>query len=510
MNTYLIYTVIFAVGIAIGIAVLSVFQNKKLNSAKESAKNVLESAQKEAENLKKEKLIETKDEVIKMKSQLNRETEQRRGELQKLERRILQREENIDKKYDSIDKKEKSISQKEQDIDQLKEKWNQNLIKQRDELEKVAKLSSEEAKKLLLKSLEGDLEYDIAARIKDAEEKIKEEADQKAKRIISTAIQRYASDQVVESTVSVVPLPNDEMKGRIIGREGRNIRIFENLTGINLIIDDTPEAVILSGFDPVRREIARQTLEKLIVDGRIHPARIEEMYKKCSAEMDQKIIQEGDQAVFQVGLTGIHPELVKLIGRLKWRTSFGQNVLQHSLEVASLTGSIAAEIGANVNIAKRAGLLHDIGKAVDAEVEGPHALIGAKFAEKYNESQDVVHCIAAHHEDEEQRTVEAVLIQSCDAISASRPGARRESIELYIKRLEKLEAVANSFEGVDKSFAIQAGREIRIMVKPEEIDDLTMSKLARDIVKKVEDELDYPGQIKITVIRETRTVELAK
>lgn len=481
-----------------------------MGSAKESAKKILEDAQKEAENAKKERLIETKDEIIRMKSNLNKELEQRRGEVQKLEKRILQREENIDKKYDSIDKKEKSIASKEQEISQLKEKWTENLSKQREELEKAAKMTVEEGKALLLKNLESDLQYDIAARIKQAEEKIKEEADSKARRIISTAIQRYASDQVVEATVSVVPLPNDELKGRIIGREGRNIRVFENLTGINLIIDDTPEAVILSGFDPVRREIARMTLERLAVDGRIHPGRIEETYKKCAGEMDQKIRQEGEQAAFQVGITNLHPELVKLIGRLKWRTSFGQNVLQHSLEVANLASVVAGELGVNTNMAKRAGLLHDIGKSIDAEVEGPHALIGAKYAEKYNEIKEIVHCIAAHHEDEEQRTVEAVLIQACDAISASRPGARRESIELYVKRLEKLESVANSFEGVDKSYAIQAGREIRIMVKPEEIDDSAAPKLARDIVKKIEDELEYPGQIKVTVIREIRAVELAK
>lgn len=491
-------------------SLLSILQNKKIISAKQSHKQIIEDAKKESETIRKEKLIETKDEIIKMKSQLNRESEQRRTELQKLEKRILQREENIDKKYDSIDKKEKTITLKEQELIQLKEQMSQNLTKQREELERVARLSSEEAKKLLLKSLEDDLEYDVAARIKAAEEKIKEESDLRAKRIISTAIQRYASDQVVEATVSVVPIPSDEMKGRIIGREGRNIRVFESLTGIDLIIDDTPEAVVLSGFDPIKREIARMTLEKLAVDGRIHPARIEETYKKCVKEMEQRIWQEGEQAVFQVGITGIHPEIIKLLGRLKWRTSFGQNVLQHSLEVAHIAAVIASELGLDPTLAKRAGLLHDIGKSIDMEVEGPHALIGAKYAEKYNESKEVVHPIAAHHEDEEQRTVEAVLIQACDAISASRPGARRESVELYIKRLEKLENVANSFEGVERSYAIQAGREIRVMVKPDQIDDLSMEKLARDIVKKIEDELQYPGQIKVTVIREKRAVELAR
>jgi len=490
--------------------ILSILQNKKIISAKQSHKQIIEDAKKESENIKKEKLIETKDEIIKMKSQLNRESEQRRNELQKLEKRILQREESIDKKYDSIDKKEKNITQKEQELTQLKEQMSQNLNRQREELEKVARLSSEEAKSLLLKSLEDDLQYDIAAKIKSAEEKIKEEADLRAKRIISTAIQRYASDQVVEATVSVVPIPNDEMKGRIIGREGRNIRVFENLTGIDLIIDDTPEAVVLSGFDPIKREIARMTLEKLAVDGRIHPARIEETYKKCVKEMEQRIWQEGEQAVFQVGITGIHAEIIKLIGRLKWRTSFGQNVLQHSLEVAHMAAIIAAELGLDPAVAKRAGLLHDIGKSIDMEVEGPHALIGAKYAEKYNESKEVVHPIAAHHEDEEQRTVEAALIQACDAISASRPGARRESVELYIKRLENLEAIANSFTGVERSYAIQAGREIRVLVKPEEVADAGMEKLARDVAKKIEDELQYPGQIRVTVIREKRAVELAR
>lgn len=485
-------------------------QNRKIISAKENYKQITENAKKEAENIKKEKLIETKDEIVRMKSNLNKETEQRRSELQRLEKRILQREESIDKKYDSIDKKEKAITLKEQELSQIKDAMSQNLAKQREELEKVAKLSADEAKTLLLKSLESDLQYDIAARIKEAEEKIKEESDLKARRIISTAIQRYASDQVIEATVSVVPLPNDEMKGRIIGREGRNIRVFESLTGIDLIIDDTPEAVVLSGFDPIKREIARMTLEKLTIDGRIHPARIEEMYKKCVKEMEQRIWQEGEQAVFQMGMTGIHPELIKLIGRLRWRTSFGQNVLQHSIEVAHMASTIAGELRLDPAMAKRAGLLHDIGKAIDMEVEGPHALIGAKYAEKYNESKDIVHSIAAHHEDEEQRTIEAVLIQACDAISASRPGARRESVELYIKRLEKLEDLANSFEGVERSYAIQAGREVRVMVKPDEVSDVSMEKVARDITKKIEGELEYPGQIKVTVIREKRVVELAK
>ena len=441
---------------------------------------------------------------------MEKDREDRRAELQRYERRLMNREENLEKKVDSLDRREKGIKHKENEAKKIRDKAAELEKKQKLELERIAKLTTEQARAQLFENLERELQLELALRVKQNEEKVREESDRNAKMIITTAIQKWAADQVVESTVSVVSLPNDEMKGRIIGREGRNIRMLESLTGIDLIIDDTPEAVILSGFDPIRREIARMALEKLIIDGRIHPARIEEMVEKAQKEMEQRIREEGEQAAFKVGLTGIHPEIVRLLGKLRFRTSYGQNVLQHSLEVAFLAGAIASEMGLDPTIAKRAGLLHDIGKALDSEIEGPHALIGAKFAERYNESRDVVHAIAAHHEDEEQMSIEAVLIQAADAVSAARPGARRETLETYIKRLEKLETVANSFEGVEKSYAIQAGREIRIMVRPDLVDDNQTTSMARDIVKKIEEELEYPGQIKVTVIRETRTVEYAK
>ncbi len=486
------------------------FAKKRGESAFLDAEKIREDARKEAAALKKEKLIEAKDEVFREKARLDKEVGERRNEIQRMERRILQKEENVEKKQDSLEKREKNLVVKENDITRKHEQLQQIESQQLAELEKVARMSVDEAKDVILKKVENDIQFEIASRLKVMEEQIKETSDLKARRIISTAIQKWASDQVVESTVSVVPLPNDEMKGRIIGREGRNIRMLESLTGVDLIIDDTPEAVVLSCFDPIRREIARIALEKLIVDARIHPARIEEMVEKARKEMESKIWQEGEQAVFEVGVTGLHPELVKVLGKLKYRTSYGQNVLSHSLEVSFLAGTIAAELGTDVSLAKRAGLLHDIGKVLNMEVEGPHAILGAKYAEKYNESTDVVHAICAHHEDEEPRTVEAVIIQACDAISAARPGARRESLEAYVKRLEKLETVANGFDGVEKSYAIQAGREIRILVKPEIIDDVKSVVLARDIVSQIEDELEYPGQIKVTVIRETRAVDYAK
>ncbi len=499
-----------AIGVFGGLYANKIKKTKEAEQAKDEATIIIEEGKKAAEAIKREKLIEAKDEIFKERSKLEKERDERRNEIQRSERRLQQKEENLERKLDSIEKREKGLVSKEQEIAKRKEQVASLENKRLEELERIAQMSLDEAKDVILKKAESELKQELAIRVKNMEEQLKETADLKSRRIISSAIQKWASEQVVESTVSVVPLPNDEMKGRIIGREGRNIRMLESLTGVDLIIDDTPEAVVLSCFDPIRREIARLALEKLIIDARIHPARIEEMVEKAKKEMESRIWQEGEQAVFEAGVTGLHPELIKVLGKLKFRTSYGQNVLAHSLEVAFLAGTIAQEIGADVQIARRAGLLHDIGKVINMEVEGPHAVLGAKYAEKYNESPDVVHAIMAHHEDEEQRTIEAVLIQTCDAISAARPGARRESIEAYVKRLEKLEKVANNFEGVEKSYAIQAGREIRIIVKPEFIDDTKSVLLARDIVKQIEEELEYPGQIKVTVIRETRAVDYAK
>ncbi len=485
-------------------------QSREAEKAKSDAEKIIEEGRKAAEELKLKKLTEARDIIHQERSDLEKERSERRNEIQRSERRIQQKEDNLEKKMDALEKREKGLASKEQELSRKREQISALENKRLEELEKIAHMTTEEAKEVILKKVEAELQQEMAVRVKSMEEQIKETADLKSKRIISTAIQKWASEQVVESTVSVVPLPNDEMKGRIIGREGRNIRMLESLTGVDLIIDDTPEAVVLSCFDPIRREIARIALEKLIIDARIHPARIEEMVEKAKKEMDSRIWQEGEQAVFEAGVTGLHPELVKVIGKLRFRTSYGQNVLTHSLEVAFLAGTIAMELGADVQVARRAGLLHDIGKVLNMEIEGPHAVLGAQYAEKYNESPDVVHAIMAHHEDEEQRTIEAVLIQACDAISAARPGARREPLEAYVKRLEKLEQVANHFEGVEKSYAIQAGREIRIIVKPEVVDDSKSILLARDIVNQIEKELEYPGQIKVTVIRETRAVDFAK
>nr|WP_055667799.1 ribonuclease Y [Desnuesiella massiliensis] len=478
--------------------------------AEQESKSLMEEAKKEAEASKKEALLEAKEEVHKLRTDFEKESRERRNEVQRLERRIIQREESLDKKSDSLEKREESINKKLQEIEELEGNIQELYSKQRNELERISGLTSEEAKQILLDEINREVKHEAAMMIKEVETKAKEEADKRAREIITCAIQRCAADHVSESTVHVVALPNDEMKGRIIGREGRNIRTLETLTGVDLIIDDTPEAVILSSFDPIRREVARIALEKLIIDGRIHPARIEEMVERAKKDVENEIKEEGEQATFETGVHGLHIELIKLLGRLKYRTSYGQNVLKHSMEVAYLAGLMASELGLDPTIAKRAGLLHDIGKALDHEVEGPHALIGAEIAKRYHETQIVVNAIGAHHGDVEMLSLEAVLVQAADAISAARPGARRETLEAYIKRLEKLEEIANSYEGVEKSYAIQAGREIRIMVKPDHVDDAGAIEMARNIVKRIENELEYPGQIKINVIRETRAVDYAK
>lgn len=481
-----------------------------IGSAEDEKRRIVEDAYKAAENKKKEALLEAKEEIHRNRVEFDKEVKERRNELQRQERRLQQKEENLDKKVESLEIKEEALSKKVKEVQGVQEETTRIQKKQMEELEKISGLTIEEAKEYLLRNIENEVRHEAAIMIKDIEAKAKEEAEKKAKDIIGSAIQKCAADHVAETTVSVVPLPNDEMKGRIIGREGRNIRTLETLTGIDLIIDDTPEAVILSGFDPIRREVARVALEKLIVDGRIHPARIEETVERAKKEVENTIRQEGEHATFETGVHGLHPEIIRLLGKLKFRTSYGQNVLKHSIEVSHLAGIMAGELGVDVNIAKRAGLLHDIGKAVDHEVEGSHVTIGADIAKKYKEGPEVLHAIMAHHGDVEPNTLVACLVQAADTISAARPGARRENLETYIKRLQKLEEIANSFSGVDKSFAIQAGREIRIMVKPEDINDESTLLIARDIVKKIENELEYPGQIKVNVIRETRAIEYAK
>ncbi len=488
---------------------LQISKDKILKMEKE-AEETLENAKREAEASKKEAILEAKEEVHKLRADFEKESRERRNEIQRLERRLIQREEALDKKSDVLEKREEIMNKKLLDVEQLENQVKDIYSKQKEELERISGLTSEEAKKMLLDDVNKEIKHETAMMIKDVETKAKEEADKRAREIITCAIQRCAADHVSESTVHVVALPNDEMKGRIIGREGRNIRTLETLTGVDLIIDDTPEAVILSSFDPIRREVARIALEKLIVDGRIHPARIEEMVERAKKDIENDIKEEGEQATFETGVHGLHPELIKLLGRLKYRTSYGQNVLKHSMEVAYLAGLMASELGLDVTIAKRAGLLHDIGKAVDHEVEGPHALIGSEIAKRYHELPIVVNAIGAHHGDIEMQSLEAVLVQAADAISAARPGARRETLEAYIKRLETLEEIANSYEGVEKSYAIQAGREIRIMVKPDQIDDAGSIEMARNLVKAIENELEYPGQIKVNVIRETRAIEYAK
>lgn len=511
-------TILFIVIGIIILAILGFIQYTLINKASKNkveglekeAVETLETAKREAEATKKEAILEAKEEVHKLRNDLDRDSRERRNEIQRLERRILQREESLDKKNELLEKKEDGMNKKITEIEQLEENVQNLYNAQRNELERISSLSSDEARTILLEEVKREIKHETAMMIKEVESKAKEEADKKSREIITTAIQRCAADHVSESTVHVVALPNDEMKGRIIGREGRNIRTLETLTGVDLIIDDTPEAVILSSFDPIRREVARIALEKLIVDGRIHPARIEEMVERAIKDVENDIKEEGEQATFETGVHGLHPEVIKLLGRLKYRTSYGQNVLKHSIEVAYLAGLMASELGLDVNLARRAGLLHDIGKGVDQEYEGPHALIGADLAKKYHESPAVVNAIGAHHGDMEMQTLEAILVQAADAISAARPGARRETLEAYIKRLEKLEEIATSYEGVEKSYAIQAGREIRIMVKPDQVDDAGAIEMARNIVKNIEEQLEYPGQIKINVIRETRAVDYAK
>lgn len=508
--TLLVVIVVAVVTFALGYFVRKKLAEAKIVSAEEAAKKIVADAEKNAEAKKRETILEAKEETLKFRNEVEKENRERRSELQRQERRIVQKEESLERKIETIEKKDEALIKRENEIEKSKEELSQLYSKQLAELERLSGLSSEDAKELLLANVEDEIRHETAMLIKDIENKAKEEGDKKAREIISLAIQRCAADHVAETTVTVVNLPNDEMKGRIIGREGRNIRTLETMTGIDLIIDDTPEAVILSGFDPVRREVARVALEKLILDGRIHPARIEEMVEKAQKEVDNHIREEGEQATFDTGVHGLHPEIIRLLGRLKFRTSYGQNVLKHSIEVSHLAGLMAAELGVDIQLAKRAGLLHDIGKAIDHEVEGPHVTIGGDIAKKYKESPEIIHAIVAHHGDEEAKTVEAVLVQAADAISAARPGARRETLESYIKRLQKLEEIATSFEGVEKSFAIQAGREVRVMVKPEKIDDLASVRLVRDLAKKIEEELEYPGQIKVVVIRETRAVEYAK
>lgn len=483
---------------------------EKLGNAEEKARQIIDEAVKTAETKKREALLEAKEEALKNKNEIERESKERRAEIQRYEKRVLSKEEALDKKSEALEKKESKLNAKDVELDRLKEELETIKNSHLRELEKISGLTTEQAKEYLLKSVEEDVKHETAVLVKEMERKAKEEADKKAKDYVVTAIQRCAADHVAETTISVVPLPNEEMKGRIIGREGRNIRTLETLTGVNLIIDDTPEAVVLSGFDGVRREIARIALEKLIVDGRIHPARIEEMVEKAQREVESMIREEGEAATLEVGVHGINPELIRLLGRMKFRTSYGQNALKHSIEVAHLSGLLAGEIGADVRVAKRAGLLHDIGKSVDQEMEGTHVQIGAELCRKYKESDVIINAVEAHHGDVEPETLIACIVQAADTISAARPGARRETLETYTNRLKQLEDISNSFKGVEKSFAIQAGREVRVMVVPDKVSDDDMILLARDIAKQVEDELKYPGQIKVNVIRESRVTDYAK
>lgn len=498
------------IGFKSGVAHRKKIAEAEFGSAEEKAKSIIEDAEKSANAKKRELLLEAKEENQKLRASLDAEIKERRNELSHQERRINQKEENLDKKADNLERKEQSYNQKLKALESKEQEIAEIKKEQMALIEKISGLTAEEAKAILLKDIENQTRHDAAIMVKEIEQEAKENAEKNAKNIVALSIQKVAADHVAETTVSVVNLPSDEMKGRIIGREGRNIRTLETLTGVDLIIDDTPEAVIVSSFDPIRREVARLALEKLIVDGRIHPARIEETVEKSRKEVEAIIKQEGESATFETGVHGLHPELIKLLGKLKFRTSYGQNVLKHSVEVSHLAGVMAGELGVDVATAKRAGLLHDIGKAVDHEVEGSHVTIGADIAKKYRENKEVVHAIMAHHGDVEAKTLVASLVQAADAISAARPGARRENLETYIKRLQKLEEIANDFEGVDKSFAIQAGREIRIMIKPEVVSDDSMIMVAKNIVKRIESELEYPGQIKVSLIRETRAVDYAK
>ncbi len=508
--TVLIALATLVVGTAAGYAYQKRTSEQKMGRADQYAQDLLNEATRKAEEQRKEKILEAKEEVLRLKTDLDKEINDRRSEQQRNERRVLQREETLDKKLDNLERREERMNKKSEEIQERLNEAEALRDKQAQELERVAGITAEEATQIIINRVQREAYHDAAALVRDIEQKAREEGDKKARNIIALAIQRCASDHVAESTVSVISLPNDDMKGRIIGREGRNIRALETATGVDLIIDDTPEAVIVSAFDPIRREIARIAIEKLLHDGRIHPARIEEMVEKARRDVDEAIKEAGEQAVFETGQHSLHPELVRLLGRMRYRTSYGQNVLKHSVEVSHLAGLMAAEVGADIQLAKRAGLLHDIGKALDHEQEGTHIELGGEVARRFRESPEVIHCIVSHHNDTEPTTVEAVLVQAADAISAARPGARRESLENYIKRLTKLEEIANSFQGVEKTFAIQSGREVRIMVKPDDINDEGTKVLAKEVAKRIEAEMEFPGQIRVNVIRETRSVEIAK
>ena len=499
-----------AIGTVIGIAYRKKVAESKIHSAEEESKKIVSMAKKEAENLKKAKIIEAKEEIVNSRNELDQEIKERRGEVQRQETRLIQKEENLERRAENYEKKEENLNKREKELEEEKQKIEELHSQELKELQRIASLSKEDAKNILLREVEKDITAEKAAIIREANQKAKDDAKKNARELLTYAVQKCAADHSQETTVSIVALPSDEMKGRIIGREGRNIKALETLTGVDLIIDDTPEAVVLSGFDPLRREVAKIALEKLIEDGRIHPAKIEEVVEKAKQELEETIKEEGERAAIESGVIGLHPDIIKLIGKLKYRTSYGQNVLNHSIEVSNLARIMAEELGLDAKLARRAGLLHDIGKALDHDMEGTHVEIGVEILKKYKENPLVINAVEAHHEDVEPQTLEAVLIQAADAISASRPGARRETLEAYIKRLQNLEEIADSFDGVEKSFSIQAGREVRIIVKPDKINDDQMTILARDVAKKVENEMDYPGQIKVNVIRETRTVDFAR